>query len=153
LHYEVRLGQREIARSVQLAQSTIHEYLSRAQKVGLGWPLPEGWEDAKLEATLFARSQNAPQQALSDFAHLEQELQRHRNLTLQLLGEEYRQANPEGFCIAASACCTGARRRNGMWCCARSSRRRETVCGLGGSHDFCPPSRQQSLRVRGCAGC
>jgi transposase len=102
LHYEVRLGQREIARSVQVAQSTIHEYLSRAQKAGLGWPLPEGWGDAELEAALFARSPSpsAPQPALPDFAHLEQELQRHRDLTLQLLWEEYRQANPGGFCYS-----------------------------------------------------
>jgi transposase len=102
LHYEVRLGQREIARSVQVAQSTIHEYLSRAQRVGLGWPLPDGWGDAELEAALFAKSPRprVAQPALPDFAHLEAELQRHRDLTLQLLWEEYRQANPEGFCYS-----------------------------------------------------
>jgi len=40
LHFDLRLGQRQIARSVQISQSTVHEYLARFAASGLSWPLP-----------------------------------------------------------------------------------------------------------------
>ena len=45
LRHELGRGQREIARCLQIAQSTVHDYLRRAQMAGLGWPLPQGFED------------------------------------------------------------------------------------------------------------
>ena len=53
LSHEVGLGQREIARCAQLAQSTVHEYLARARTAGLSWPLPEGLDDQAIENLLF----------------------------------------------------------------------------------------------------
>ena len=50
LHYELGLGQRQIARSCSIGPGTVYEYLQRAQAVGVSWPLPEGWEDRQLEA-------------------------------------------------------------------------------------------------------
>ena len=32
LHFEQKLGQRQIARSINTSQSTVHEYLARMQK-------------------------------------------------------------------------------------------------------------------------
>src|SRR5690625_7347476 len=43
---------REVARSCNLARSTVNEYLRRAEEAGLSWPLPE-LGDAALEARLF----------------------------------------------------------------------------------------------------
>ena len=40
LHLELKLPQRQIARSIQLSQSTVSEYLTRFQQSGLAWPLP-----------------------------------------------------------------------------------------------------------------
>jgi hypothetical protein len=57
LRHELGRGQREIARCLQIAQSTVHEYLARAQRAGLSWPLPEGFDDRKLEAALFPPGQ------------------------------------------------------------------------------------------------
>jgi hypothetical protein len=37
---ELKLGQREIDRSLGLSQATVHNYLERATAAGLSWPLP-----------------------------------------------------------------------------------------------------------------
>jgi transposase len=79
---------------------TVHEYLQRAEAAGVQWPVPEGWEDQRLEAALFgppparAAQSGKPQ---PDFAAIRNQLQRHAHLTLQLVWEEYRQAHPDGY--------------------------------------------------------
>jgi len=101
LHNELGRGQREIARCLQIAQSTVHDYLRRAQSAGLSWPLPKNFEDdGKLEAALFPSGEmtSPNRQVLPDFVHLENQLRSHRNLTLLLLWQEYHEANPEGLC-------------------------------------------------------
>src|SRR5882762_5326985 len=100
LHHELGRGQREIARCLQIAQSTVHDYLRRAHRAGLSWPLPEGIaDDRKLEAALFPGGQTAApnRQSLPDFVSVENQLRSHRNLTLLLLWQEYHEANPEGY--------------------------------------------------------
>jgi hypothetical protein len=56
LRNELKLDQRQIARSCSISVSTVHEYLKRAEAPTVGWPLPEGWDDARLEAALFPPS-------------------------------------------------------------------------------------------------
>ena len=100
LRYELGLGQHQIARSCSIAQGTVSEYLRRAREAKVSWPLPEGWDEEKLEATLFAGQQprpSDPDKAAPDFAAMHEQKQRHRHLTLQLLWDEYRQANPDGY--------------------------------------------------------
>ena len=100
LRYEMGLGQRQIARSCSIGHGTVYEYLKRAQAAGVTWPLPEGWDDRRLEEALFGP---APRRAYEtrkpkpDFAQLHQELQQHPELTLQLAWEEYRQTQPDGY--------------------------------------------------------
>jgi len=48
------LSTRKIAASLNVGQSTVSEYLNRAARAGLSWPLPEGLENATLERRLFA---------------------------------------------------------------------------------------------------
>jgi transposase len=100
LKFELGLGLRQIARSCTLGIGTVHDYLQRAKAAGVGWPLPEGWDEEKLEARLFAGPQPRPSdpgKAAPDFAAMHEQKQRHRHLTLQLLWDEYRQANPDGY--------------------------------------------------------
>ena len=100
LHFELGMGQRKIARSCAISQSTVHDYLKAAKAAGVSWPLPEGWDESRLEAVLFAETPPAerkPQHPVPDFRSLQDQLQRHPHLTLQLAWEEYRQANPEGY--------------------------------------------------------
>jgi DNA-binding transcriptional regulator LsrR (DeoR family) len=49
LRFELGLGQRAIARACSIGQSTVHEYLNRAATAGVGWPLPEGWDEGRVE--------------------------------------------------------------------------------------------------------
>jgi transposase len=94
------LKQRQIARSCSISQSTVHDYLSAAQASGLSWPLPADWDDSQIEQKIcpqrkgpqFWRKNPEP-----DWAATHQDLQTHKDLTLQLTWTEYREANPEGY--------------------------------------------------------
>ena len=99
LRYELKLDQRQIARSCSIAVSTVHEYLKRAEAAKVTWPLPDGWNDAHLEAALYPSPEAKPQPKKSapDFTTVHEQLRTHRHVTLQLLWEEYRDANPEGY--------------------------------------------------------
>jgi hypothetical protein len=44
LRLRFELGQRAIARACSISQSTVHEYLKRAEAAKIPWPLPEGWD-------------------------------------------------------------------------------------------------------------
>jgi len=98
LHFDLKLKQRQIARSANLSQSTVHEYLRRFTAAGLSWPLPEQMSEAELEAALFsadAKPPRAPARYLPDFSHIHKELQEHKHVTLQLLWEEYTATHPD----------------------------------------------------------
>jgi len=49
LHFEQNRSIRQIAKSCNIARSTVKEYLDRAQRIGLTWPLPAERDDAALE--------------------------------------------------------------------------------------------------------
>jgi hypothetical protein len=99
LRHELGLHQEQIARSCSIGQSTVHRYLERAEAAQLVWPLAEDWDDAKIEQLLFPVKVGfkAAASAPIDFAGIHQELVSHKYLTLQLLWEEYKQSNPEGY--------------------------------------------------------
>jgi transposase len=99
LKFEVGLGLRQIARSCSIGLGTVHEYLQRAEAAGLTWPLGEDWDEDRLERALFGGPQRARPAVLPmpDFADLHLQRQQHPHLTQQLLWEEYRQANPNGY--------------------------------------------------------
>jgi transposase len=103
LHYELKLSQHQIARSCGLGQSTVHACLKRAAAAGLSWPLSSEWDDQHLEEALYQKpAREAPATTTAerpppDFPAIHQELQTHAHLTLQLLWQEYREANPAGY--------------------------------------------------------
>jgi transposase len=91
-------SQREIAQAVNAARSTVGEYLKRAKKAGISWPLPPAWDEAVLERALFPPPPPLPaaSRGVPDWAHVHQELKR-KGVTLFLLWEEYKVAHPDGF--------------------------------------------------------
>ena len=99
LRYELKLDQRQIARSCSLAVSTVHEYLKRAEAAGVGWPLPAGYDDGDLERALYGNTQRVRQvvRQQPDFAAIDEQLRRHKHVTLQLVWEEYRETNPDAY--------------------------------------------------------
>src|SRR5437016_11009760 len=73
LRFELRLGQREIARACSISQGAVHNYLKRAAAAGIAWPTPEGWDEQRVEQTLFGERQvvkRLPEQVLPDFPAL-----------------------------------------------------------------------------------
>ena len=99
LYFELKLRQRQIARSANVSQSTVHEYVERFRAAGLSWPLPAEMSEAELERKLYpddpvaqAKAKNPP-----DFGYIHQQLQEHKHTTLQLLWEEYRAVDEHGY--------------------------------------------------------
>jgi transposase len=92
------LSTRAIAASLGVGQTTVSEYLKRASRAGLAWPLPEVLTDAALEAMLFQPVGGATRrvQAQPDWPMIHRELRR-KDVTLALLWEEYRAAHPDGY--------------------------------------------------------
>ena len=98
LHFQGRLTNRQIARSLGLSRSTVAEYLRRAEKADLGWPIPGGVDEASLEQRLFPPfilfdSRPRPQ---PEWAYVHRELRRD-GVTLFLLWQEHRAVHPEGY--------------------------------------------------------
>ena len=93
------LSQREVARSVGLAKTTVREYLSRARRAELSWPLPAEVDATELETRLFQRSveETRPGRPEPDWREVHREFKRGKHVTLKLLWLEYRQSHPEGW--------------------------------------------------------
>jgi len=99
LKFELGLKNREIARSCLIPHTTVANYLRRARDAGLTWPLPPDLDEGTLERQLFADDPWArPRETrLPDFASIHEEFRRHRHVTLQLLWEEYKESQPDGY--------------------------------------------------------
>ena len=98
LKHELRRSHREIAGSLGIANSTVSDYTRRASAAGLSWPLPEGLDDAALEAALFPPSPpSGVRRPVPDWDRVHRELQRHKGVTLELLWLEYREVHPDGY--------------------------------------------------------
>ena len=65
LKWATGLSERQIAHSLGLSRPTVASYVHRAEAAGLSWPLPEGLDEAALEARLFP-----PHAARGTLAHL-----------------------------------------------------------------------------------
>ena len=100
LRFGLGLQQDQIARSCSIGQATVHRYLEKAAAAKVTWPLPDDLDERRLDELLFPkrplRTPSQPRAGL-DFAQLHTQLQTHKHLTLQLLWEEYRETQPDGY--------------------------------------------------------
>jgi transposase len=97
LRFEVGLSQHQIAHSCGMGRTTVREYLQRAKRAGLTWPLPEAMTDGDVEALLFAPpAMPGAARPLPDWQEVHDEL-KGRGVTLFVLWEEYKAAHPDGF--------------------------------------------------------
>lgn len=98
LYFGMGLTKRQIARSCSISHSTVCDYVRRAKASGIGWPLPEGLDEATLEAKLFpVKAAPASQEKLLPlWADIHSEL-RKKGVTLQLLWIEYKQQYSDGY--------------------------------------------------------
>jgi transposase len=108
LRYESKLSFAQIGRALSLSKSVVGKLLLLAQEAGLSWPLPEGLSDEALERRLYPpRYPRSTRFVAPDFAWVHQELKR-KDVTLQLLWEEYR-ANHAGPTYRYTSFCVGYR--------------------------------------------
>lgn len=99
LKFELELGDRQIARSCSVNHNTVGDYVRRARAAGLDrWPLPADLDDAAIERRLFPpRDTLAPERPLPDWPTIHDELRGNKHVTLQLLWQEYKLANSDGY--------------------------------------------------------
>jgi len=92
------LSNERIAGALGLSKGSVHNILERFAASGLAWPLPAQMSDSELESALYKRDEPPTEKSphLPDVQALEREL-RKPHVTLQLLFEEYRAAQPEGL--------------------------------------------------------
>jgi len=88
LKYAARLSHEKIARACGLSKGAVGKYVSATQALGITWPLPEGVDEARLEALLFPARQPSSRLVEPDYFQMHQALKR-KGVTLQLLWAEY----------------------------------------------------------------
>ncbi|NIS72360.1 MAG: IS21 family transposase [Proteobacteria bacterium] len=98
LKWENGFSVRQIAKSCNIAHSTVREYLLRAEKAGLSWPLPSELDEASLENVLFppAEVSSGKRPPMPPMEYIHSELKR-KGVTLQLLWYEYKESHPDGY--------------------------------------------------------
>jgi len=96
LKEEAGLSNRAIARACKISNSTVGEYLRRAEAAGLHWPLTAEMGEVELYRRLFPEDVQAsePERPLPDFASIQKELKK-RGVTLKLLWDEYKDQHPD----------------------------------------------------------
>ena len=98
--HSLGLSQRQIAASCAVGQATVSDYLKAAEVAGLKWPDIAEWSDDKvMQAVAPSRERTAHQNQSPelDYPDIRHELQTNKHVTLQLLWEEYREKNPDGY--------------------------------------------------------
>lgn len=98
LRLEAGLSERHAARSAGVPRSTVQDYTARFRASGLPWPLAVTMDEVALEQALFAgeRPAVATSRPLPDWALVAHEKKR-KGVTLLLLWQEYRAAEPTGY--------------------------------------------------------
>jgi transposase len=93
------MSPRRIAASIGSGKSTVYEYLARAEAAGIAWPLPEGLDEAAVEAKLFPEpsAELAARRPVPEWAEVHRELKAGRHVTLRLLWLEWRGDHPEAW--------------------------------------------------------
>jgi len=99
LKFELNQSNRNIAASLGVSRSSVGDYLSRFNKVGLTWPLSEELSHSQLMNRLFYRPDKVGPviaKPLPDFKYVHLELKK-KAVTLVLLWDEYRAEHPDGY--------------------------------------------------------
>ena len=88
-----------ISDSCGIGKTTVTDTLYRASAAGLSYPLPADLDDERLERLLYPQHPRAitSRRTPPDWASLHNELLSHKNLTLMLLWQEYKEREPSGY--------------------------------------------------------
>lgn len=115
LHLEADLSHAQTGRALGIPKATVGKYARLARAAGVDWAMAQTLSDSELEARLYrAAVPRAAHHLEPDYARIHQELKRP-GVTLQLLWEEYAQANElaykyTSFCVKYRAWAEGLKR-------------------------------------------
>lgn len=116
------LSQRQIAAGAGVGKTTVAEYLARAAKAGISWPLPEGVDAEALDAALFpavAAEVANRGRPVPDWRAVHRQLKdRRHHVTLRLLWVEWKADHPTGGTTPSSVTTTGPGWAPATWSCA-----------------------------------
>ena len=91
------MSSRKVGSSLGIGATTVIDFLGRARRAGIAWPLADDLEEEALEARLFpSPTITKDQRPLPDWPSVHRELKRP-GVTLQLLWEEHRGRHPDGY--------------------------------------------------------
>ncbi|MFT5043625.1 MAG: transposase [Porticoccaceae bacterium] len=92
LRFEAQLSIRQIKAVTKASIGLIQKIITKAEGLGLGWPLPEEMDEVRLQALFYPPPKSKAQVGYEqpDCAAIRQELQQP-NVTIHLLWEEYRE--------------------------------------------------------------
>ncbi len=87
------------AKSCGVSKTAVTDTVRRALMAKLSWPLPCHLDDTGLESLLYPPRNCSPtvSRPQPDWNSLHKELITHKNLTLMLLWQEYKERDPEGY--------------------------------------------------------
>lgn len=104
LHFLGGSNSRSIGVAVGCSKSAVNKYLARAQMAGItSWPVVASLDEAELERRLYPNTPvellaTRPRRELPDYAKVHEELRRRdHHVTLALLWQEYKEAQPDGY--------------------------------------------------------
>ena len=97
MKWTLGLSDRQVSASMNIAHSTVGEYLKRAEQAGLDWEQAQGLEEAELKAKLFPpKSPGSKQRPEPNWEQIEKEL-KQKGVTRMLLWQEYLAEHPDGY--------------------------------------------------------
>jgi transposase len=99
LAWSCNQSRQAIAISCGIGKTTVTDTLHRASAAKLSWPLPFALDDEGLETLLYPACSNSyPRKCTQpDWHSLNSEFVAHKNLTLMLLWQEYKEGDPSGY--------------------------------------------------------
>lgn len=139
LRHEGGLSYRAIAQALNIGYGTVVDYLDRAERAKLEWPLPIELSERDLGRRLFPTQTRTGQRRFAepDFQVVHIELRR-KYVTKQLLWQEYRQRHPDNGYSYAQFC-----HRYLIWLgCQQRSMRQIHRAGEKLFVDYCGPTME-----------
>jgi len=131
------LSIRQIKASTKVSVGTIQKLLSKANEMGLSWPLPDGLDDNQLAQMFYpgADTRVSSRHQVPNWTNVHQELKR-KGMTKQLLWEEHAERYPNR-CYSYSQFCDRYRH----WCGQQKrSMRQIHKAGEKAFVDYCGPT-------------
>ena len=92
-----KLSLRQVGAALNVPPTTVAEYLKRAARANITWPLSDELNDDALEVLLFPPAPaSSDARPMPDWGHVHLELRR-AHVTLMLLWEEFKEQHPDGY--------------------------------------------------------